>query len=286
MIGPAPLGPQPAGVYNRPPVEGEGLLYLESSPRRIRGLAGGETVVDSRQPRMLHEQGKLPIYLFPRTDVRTDLLHPSKRRTQSANKGEARWWDLELDSGRVEAAAWEYSAPPPDAPPLDGLFGFRWEALEEWFEEDERAIVHPRDPYHRVDVLDTSRRVRISLEGQILADSTRARVIFETNLPPRWYLPREDVKAELQESELRTGCAYKGYASYYSLPAGDAGRDIAWIYENPRREVAPVAGMVCFFNERVDIELDGEPQERPLTPWSPDWPGAKEVDEGPPVVVG
>jgi uncharacterized protein (DUF427 family) len=284
-LGPGPLGNRPAGVYNGEFPGWEGLLYLERSPRRIRGRTDGEVIVDSVHARMLYEHGRLPIYMFPREEVRTELLVPSERQTESANKGPARWWDLRLGDRLVAAAAWEYAAPPPEAPPLAGLIAFRWEALEEWFEEDEPAIVHARDPYHRVDVLETSRRVRISLEEQLLASTDRARVIFETALPPRWYVPREDVRAVLIESDTRTGCAYKGFASYYTLRIG--GRiepDIAWTYEAPRREVASIAGMVAFFNERVDIELDGELQDRPLTPWSPQWPGPK--SEGPPVISG
>jgi uncharacterized protein (DUF427 family) len=165
---------------------------------------------------MLYEHGRLPIYMFPRAEVRTDLLLPSEHQTESANKGPARWSDLRLGERLVAAAAWEYPAPPPGAPPLAGLIAFRWDALEEWFEEDEPAIVHARDPYHRVDVLDTSRHVRISLDDKLLATSNRGRVIFETALPPRWYVPRQDVRAELLDSETRTGCAYKGFASYYS----------------------------------------------------------------------
>lgn len=284
-LGPGPLGNQPAGVYNRDLPDREGLLYLEPSPRRIRGRAEGEMVVDSRHARLLYEHGRLPIYMFPREEVRTELLEPSERRTESANKGPARWWDLRLGARLFSSAAWEYPAPPPGAPPLQGLIAFRWDALDGWFEEDEPAIVHARDPYHRVDVLDTSRRVRISLEGEAIADTERGKVIFETGLPPRWYVPREDVGAELIESEMRTGCAYKGFASYFSLRVGDRlEENLAWTYEEPRREVAPIAGMVSFFNERLDVELDGELQERPLTPWSPEWREPR--SHGPPVVSG
>ena len=234
---------------------------------------------------MLYEHGRLPIYMFPREEVRTDLLAPCDHKTESVNKGPTRWWDLRLGDRVVPAAAWEYPAPPPPAPPLAGLIAFRWDALEEWFEEDEPAIVHARDPYHRVDVLETSRGVRIILDQDLLAETDRGRVIFETALPPRWYLPREDVRAELIESETQTGCAYKGFASYYSLRLRDRiEQDIAWVYETPRSEVSSIAGMIAFFNERVDIELDGERQDRPLTPWSPQWPGPR--SDGPPVVSG
>jgi uncharacterized protein (DUF427 family) len=272
-------------VFNRE-LERDGLLYLEPSPRRIRGIAGGATVIDSRAARMLHEHGRLPIYLFPREEVRTDLLEASETRTSSENKGEARWSHLRLGGERVEDAAWEWHEPPPGAPPLAGLLGFRWEALERWFEEDEEAVVHARDPYHRVDVLDTSRRVRISLDGELIAETDRAKVIFETGLPPRWYVPLDDVRDELLiPSEERTGCAYKGFASYWSVHIGDrVEEDLAWCYREPRRDVVPVAGMVAFFNERVDLELDGELQERPLTPWSPEWKDERENDVGPPVV--
>jgi uncharacterized protein (DUF427 family) len=284
-LGTGPLGDQAAGRFNRD-VERDGRLYLEPSPRRIRGVVGGETVVDSRSARMLHEHGALPIYLFPREEVRMDLLEPSETRTGSENKGEARWWHLTAGAEPVDDAAWEWHDPPEDASQLAGLLGFRWEALERWFEEDEEAIVHPRDPYHRVDVLDTSRRVRISLDGETLGETERGKVIFETGLPPRWYLPREDVRQDLlAPTDTRTGCAYKGFASYWSVSVGDrVEADLAWSYAEPRREVAPVAGMMAFFNERVDVELDGELQERPLTPWSPHWEGEHEEESGPPVV--
>ena len=284
-LGAGPLGNQPAGIYNRQLPVREGLLYLEPSPRRIRGHFGDEIVVDSRHARLLYEHGRLPIYMFPREEVRTELLEPGEGSTESANKGPARWWDLMVGERLVESAAWEYPAAPSDAPPLEGLIAFRWDALDAWFEEDEQAIVHARDPYHRVDVLDTSRRVRIGLDGELLAETDRGKVIFETSLPPRWYVPSEDVRAELLPSETRTGCAYKGFASYFSLRVGDrVEEDVAWTYEEPRREAAPIAGMLCFFNERVDVELDGELQARPLTPWSPNWPGPR--SDGPPVVSG
>jgi uncharacterized protein (DUF427 family) len=284
-LGPAPLGNRPAGVFNREP-ERAGLLYLEPSPRRIRGIAGAETVIDSRATRMLHEHGRLPIYLFPRDAVRIDLFEQSETRTISENKGEARWWHLRMATGASEDAAWEWHDPPPGAPPLAGLLGFRWDALERWFEEDEEAIVHARDPYHRVDVLDTGRLVRISLDGELFAETSRGRVIFETGLPPRWYVLPDDVRRDLLTlSDKRTGCAYKGFASYWSVRIGErVEEDLAWCYREPRREVAPIQGMIAFFNERVDIELDGVLQTRPLTPWSPEWRGERESDTGPPVV--
>jgi len=143
--------------------------------------------------------------------------------------------------------------------------------MDEWLEEDEVAIVHARDPYHRIDVLDTSRHVRIELGGEKVAETRRARVLFETSLPPRWYIPPEDVRADaLSDSETRTGCAYKGFASYHTVRAGgELAEDLAWSYPDPRPEAARVAGYLAFFNERADVYVDGELQERPVTQWSP-----------------
>jgi uncharacterized protein (DUF427 family) len=131
-------------------------------------------------------------------------------------------------------------------------------------------MVHVRDPYHRVDVLDSSRHVTVSLNGVPLAESTRARVIYETGLPPRWYLPADDVRMELLEpTESTSGCAYKGTASYFAVRGeGIDEDDLVWTYRDPRPDAERVRDLLCFFNERVDIEVDGEPQGRPETPWS------------------
>jgi uncharacterized protein (DUF427 family) len=146
--------------------------------------------------------------------------------------------------------------------------------MDEWWEEDERLFVHMRDPYHRLDVLDTSRHVIVVAGGEVLAETRRARVLFETALPPRWYIPPEDVRTDLLEPmDLSAGCAYKGFARYWSAttPEGVVPA-LAWAYDEPRREVEPIRGMRCFFNERTDITIDGEPQKRPVAPWSPrDW---------------
>jgi uncharacterized protein (DUF427 family) len=142
--------------------------------------------------------------------------------------------------------------------------------MDRWLEEDEEVFVHPRDPYHRVDIVSTSRAVRISVAGELLAETDRALALFESNLPARWYLPLQDVRAVLEPSDTLTRCPYKGTARYYSvaLSGDELGQDLLWVYEAPIPEVGRIAGLVCFFDERVDVELDGELQERPRTPWS------------------
>lgn len=269
-VGTGPFGQQPAGSFNFEVPRDRGVIYFEDSPRRIRARFGGETIVDSRRAKLLHEQNHLPIYYFPFEDVRMDLLEPTDHSTRCPFKGEASYWSVHAGGGVAENAAWSYPEPLDDAPPLAGYIAFYWDRMDEWLEEDEPAIVHARDPYHRVDVLDTSRRVRVSVNGEVVADTTRAKVIFETGLPPRWYIPPEDVRMDaLVDSDGRTGCAYKGFASYKTVNAGGSTEeDLVWIYEDPLWQAAPIKDHLAFFNERADIEVDGELQERPVTQWS------------------
>jgi uncharacterized protein (DUF427 family) len=270
-VGTGPFGQRPAGSFNFEVPRARGVIYFEDSPRRIRARFGGETIVDSRHAKLLHEQNHLPIYYFPTEDVRMDLLEPTDHTSRCPFKGEARYWSVRGGGRVAENAVWGYPDPIEDAPPLAGYVALYWNKMDEWLEEDEPAIVHARDPYHRVDVLDTSRHVRVSVNGEVIADTTRAKVIFETGLPPRWYFPPADVHADaLIDSDTRTGCAYKGFASYKTVKAGgDTEEDLVWVYEDPLREAAPIKDHLAFFNERVDIEVDGELQERPVTQWSP-----------------
>jgi uncharacterized protein (DUF427 family) len=143
--------------------------------------------------------------------------------------------------------------------------------MGEWLEEDEPAIVHVRDPYHRVDVLESSRHVCVTVNGEVIAESHNPLAVFETGLPVRWYFAPEDVRAEaLVPSDRQTGCAYKGFASYNSVQAGgEVEEDLVWFYPKPTRDVERIKGRLAFFNERIELEVDGEPQDRPVTQWSP-----------------
>ncbi|MDQ3966496.1 MAG: DUF427 domain-containing protein, partial [Actinomycetota bacterium] len=139
-----------------------------------------------------------------------------------------------------------------------------------WYEEDEEVFVHPRDPYHRVDILDSSRHVRVLVNGEVVAETDRPELLFETGLPTRYYIPPEDVREELLvPSDTTTQCPYKGVASYWSVDAGgELFEDLSWYYPEPLPEAAKISGLLCFFNERVDLEVDGEKQPRPRTRWS------------------
>jgi uncharacterized protein (DUF427 family) len=267
MTGSGPLGKQPAGAFNfEPPPPGK-ALYLEPTPKRVRVEVGGVTIADSRRAMMLHESGQQPIYYFPPQDVRADVLEDSDRHTHCPKKGDASYYTIRAGGQVVKDGAWYYPDPLPGAPPITGLIAFYFNRMSRWLEEGEEIGVHPRDPYHRIDIVATDRHIRISLEGTLLAETDRALALFESNLPTRWYLPMEDVQAHLEPSNTITRCPYKGTAGYYSIEI-EGGKDLVWYYEQPLSEVARIKGLVCFFNEKVDLELDAELQQRPDSPWS------------------
>lgn len=271
MYGTGPFAPKPAGQFNFETPPAGSVLYLEPTPKRIRVTVAGETIADSRGAMLLHESGHQPIYYFPPRDVRADVLERSERHTYCPKKGEASYHTIRVGEHVVDAGAWYYPDPLPHAPPiLQDLVAFYWGRVDGWFEEDEQVFGHPRDPYHRVDVRRSDRHVRISLHGQLLAESRRASALFESNLPTRWYLRREDVLAELAPSETTSYCPYKGRAGYHSvvLDGGETAGDLIWTYADPLPDAASIKDLLCFLNEQVEIELDGELQEQPESPWS------------------
>lgn len=241
-------------------------VRLEPTAKRVRCVLGGVAVADSAHAMLCVETNRLPVYYFPLHDVRADALVPNGRTYESSFKGRAQYYNV-VTAGAIAAdAAWEYCDALPGAAPGTRYVAFHWTLMDAWFEEDEEVFAHPRDPYHRLDVLQSSRHVQIAADGIVLAKSRAPRILFETGLPPRYYMPPADVRLDvLQPSTTRTACAYKGFTTqYWSLN----GRDVAWMYARPAPEAAPVAGHTAFFNERVDLTIDGEEQPRPVTPWS------------------
>jgi uncharacterized protein (DUF427 family) len=268
--GTGPFSRAPAGTWNfEVPAPGR-ALYVEPTPKRVRAVLGGQTVADSVSALLVLESGLQPVYYFPLSDVRRDVLEPSERRTWSSSKGEASYYDVRLENRTEADVAWCHQHPPAGARAITGHVGFDFHRMDRWFEEDQEVFEHPRDPYHRIDVYPSSRQVRVSLEGEVLAESRRALALFESNLPVRWYLPPADVSARLVPSETVTVCGYKGRSGYHGveLATGRLVPDVVWHYTDPLPEGAAVKDLLCFFNERVDIDLDGERQPRPETPWS------------------
>ncbi|MGW2716974.1 DUF427 domain-containing protein [Streptomyces sp. NPDC001492] len=248
----------------------EGLLW-EPSERWVRGRKGDVTVVDSRHPVLVWEPSlPVPQYAFPRADVREDLLRPAKNPRTGAHTGSRIFYDLEADGELLENAAWTFPAAD-----LAGYIAFEWfrrsgRGLDHWYEEEEEIFIHPRDPHKRVDAIPSSRHVQVSVGGTFVADTHRPVLLFETGLPTRYYVPREDVRLDLLEpTEHHTGCPYKGTARYWSLRGqADVPPNVVWSYPEPLPAVGTIKGLLAFYNEVADIIVDGERVERPVTPFS------------------
>ncbi|MBC9727978.1 DUF427 domain-containing protein [Streptomyces sp. TRM68367] len=248
----------------------EGLLW-EPSERWVRGRKGDITVVDSRHPVLVWEPAfPVPMYAFPREEVRTDLLRPAHHPAMGTHTGSRIFYDLHADGEVRENAAWTFPADD-----LAGHIAFEWfrrtdTGLDRWFEEEEEIFVHPRDPHKRVDALPSSRHVQVEIDGTVVADTHRPVLLFETALPTRYYIPREDVRLDLFEpADHSTGCPYKGTARYWSWRGNpDVPPHILWSYPAPLPPAAAVKDLLAFYNEAVDITVDGEPLERPVTHFS------------------
>ncbi len=243
----------------------------EDSRRRVRVVFADTIVADSKRVMLLLEFGRLPVFYFPMEDVRMDLMESTSHHTTSPLKGEASYWTIRVGDRVAEHAAWSYPDPSPEGPHLEGYVAFYWDQMDAWYEEEERVYAHARDPYKRVDVLPSSRHVRIVLGGVTIADTRRPQLVLETGLPTRYYIPEQDVRMELLEpTEITTHCPYKGKATYWSAKIGErVFKDIVWSYRDPLLACSPLARSLCLFNERVDaIYVDDELMAVPETIWS------------------
>jgi len=264
-------------------------LRYEPTDKRIRATLGDENVIDTTRAMLVWEPKRVvPTYGVPVQDIAGEILSLPRAAPGDVEGHGVAPMDAPQLAGRVvldpsvpfevrttegepltiraAGAARDVAAFRADDPALAGYVIVDFDGFDAWYEEDERNVAHPRDPFHRIDIVRSSRHVRVERDGVLLAESTRPALLFEPPLPVRFYLRPEDVRADLTPSEKRTFCAYKGEAWYLSLADEP---DIAWTYPAPLREAAEVTGYVVFFNERVDIVVDGMALERPVTPWSP-----------------
>lgn len=246
---------------------GRGRVRVEDGPKRVRVYLRGELLADTTHAKLVYEVTYYPQYYIPIADVRMDRLTPTDTVTHSPSRGDARHFTVTAGAHTVVDGAWRYDTSPIDE--LRDLIRFDFDAFE-WFEEDEPITVHPRNPTTRVDILDSSRHVQVVIEGVTVADSHHPRLLFETGLPTRYYLPRVDVRMDLLEpTDSETACPYKGVARYWTVTVGEQQHaDVAWSYPFPIPESQKVAGLICFYNERVDLVVDGEPLARPKTKFS------------------
>jgi uncharacterized protein (DUF427 family) len=248
-----------------------GTITFESTRKRIRALLAGEVVADTTRALLVWEIPYYPAYYIPAEDVCAELIPADSTRNaadEPEGLGAAEVLTVKVPAASAEGGARRY--PHAAAPEVRDCVRLDWNAMTEWLEEDEPVYVHPRSPYHRIDILASSRHVRVEIDGVAVADSRSPRLLFETGLPPRYYLPLTDVRTDLlQPSPSHTGCPYKGTADYWSVDTGSGlHRDIAWIYRAPLAESQKIAGLACFYDEKVDVFIDGVPQDRPRTPFS------------------
>jgi len=242
-------------------------VRIEPSPKRVRALLAGEVVVDSTRPLLVWEIPYFPTYYFPADDVRAALV-PSGAVEHSPSRGDAELYDIKVARATAPGAARRHAASPFEA--LRDTVRIDWESMDEWLEEEEPVYVHARDPYTRIDTLASSRRVRVVVDDVTVADSHQPRILFETGLPPRYYLPLTDIRLELLvPSTTETRCPYKGTATYWSLEVGGQRyADLVWIYRTPLPESQKIAGLACFYSEKVDLYVDEVLQDRPVSPFS------------------
>lgn len=252
----------PTGAERGRLIEG---VHIELSPRRVRTYFGGELIADSQHVLLVYESKRPPAYWFPIADVRMDYMEQKPQ-----GSGGTLRWRLIVNDRVADNVARGYASPSGERAALQDHLTFNWDQMDSWFEEDEEVFVHPRDPYTRVDTVHSSRHIRVEIEGQVMAETSRPVILFETGLPPRYYIPKQDVRMDLLEPTASvTRCPYKGVARYWSARIG--GRtieDIVWSYPAPIPECPKIENLLSFYNERVDLYVDGVLQARPITPFS------------------
>jgi uncharacterized protein (DUF427 family) len=243
-------------------------VRVETGAKRVRAFLGGVAVADSSRPLLVWEKPYYPTYYFRSADVRTELLEPDGGVVHSPSRGDARTLTVRAGGRVAPRAALRF-----DDSPLEELreaIRLDWDAMDAWFEEDEEVFTHPRDPYTRVDIMPSSRHVRIEVAGVTVAESMRPTLLFETGLPVRYYLPKTHVRMDLlTPTDSVSNCPYKGRAEWWAVRAGDELHpDLAWSYRMPLPESQKIAGLIAFYDEKVDVYVDGVPQERPRTKFS------------------
>jgi uncharacterized protein (DUF427 family) len=237
-----------------------GRVRVQPGGKRIRAFLGGELVADTTRPLLVWEKPYYPTYYIPEADVRAELLFPEEGVAHSPSRGDGRLFTVRAGGKEAPGGALRYTHSPFEE--LREAIRFEWSAMDAWFEEDEQVFTHPRDPYTRVDILPSSRHVRIELDGETIAETTKPTLLFETGLPVRYYLPRTHVRMDLLiRASTESHCPYKGQAEWWSVRVGDTVQgDLAWSYRTPLPESQKIAGMVAFYDEKVDVYVDGVKQ--------------------------
>ncbi|MDG4824488.1 DUF427 domain-containing protein [Asanoa sp. WMMD1127] len=251
-----PLSAGPVGRFLVPEPLPERLLFAERLRRRMRVRFGGSWIADSDDVVLLHEPGRYPVAYFPAAAVTPGALEPTDRVTSHPDLGATAWFTVHGGGDRTAPrAAWQFVGLPDHAKDLADRVAFAWRPMDAFYEEDERIVGHAADPYHRIDVRRTSRRLEVRDGDRVIADTSRPLVLYESGFAPRWYVPRADVDpAALTEVGGQTFCPYKGLASYYDIGRR---RRAAWSYREAWPEVRAVADLVSFEPDLIEVRLDG-----------------------------
>ncbi len=238
------------------------LWKFGPTDRWIRATLNDETIVDSKRAiLMIEHRGELDYY-FPIEDVKPDVLIETDHVETSGYRGQKCFWHLQVGDTFVENAAWTYGQKD-GRPDFTGLIAFDWHTFDHWYEEEEEVFYHPRNPYHRVDTIPSSRHVEVFVDGVKVADTKRPYLLFETEIPTRYYIPEANVATQfLSPTDSETMCPYKGFASYYNVTInGETYKDIVWTYPVPIPEIPKIKGLLAFWPEkdsRIQIKVDGE----------------------------
>ncbi len=251
-----PLAPGAVGRFLVPDPLPERMLFAEPLRRRMRVKSGGEWIADSEDVVILHEPGRYPVAYFPASAMAEGVLEPTEHTTIHRDLGKTSWYTVRAGEHRKPRAAWQHTELPAYARDLAGRVAFAWRAMDSFYEEDDRIVGHAADPYHRIDIRRTSRHLVVRHGDQVIADTSRPLVLFESGFAPRWYVPRADVSEDaLTAVGFRTFCPYKGVCSYYDI--GDA-RRAAWSYLDAWPEVEAVAGFISFEADGAEVSIDGQ----------------------------
>lgn len=262
-LGGGPLAAKVRGETNYA-VEGpKNRILFMPFPRRLRALVGGEVVADTESAMLLHETNILPAAYFPIADVDFDLLTATDHTTHCPYKGDAAYWSIQAGGERRENAVWGYPEPTESAPWLVDYVAFYWDRVDTWLDEDVEVRGHLTDPFHRVDIRPTSKRIAVAIKGEAVATTSAALVVSETGLPNRYYLPEEDIDAGLFErSTTTTHCPYKGDTIYWNFLGREPSSlvDVAWSYPTPFDESLALAGHWSFLGDDVEVTVLPEEQ--------------------------
>ncbi len=255
-------------IQQTPGSEQGAWLQLIPISKWVRVLFGGQVIASSKRVWLLRRSRARPTYYFPVEDVCMDFLTPGDATDDDPLMGPVTHYSIHVGAKTVEQGAWALSSPPSEAAPLQECVAFTWGKMDAWFEENEEVFAHARDPYKRIDIIQSNRHVQVIIAGEVVADTHNPVLLFETDLPTRYYIPKTDARMDLLvPSDTVTRCPYKGQSNYYSVAVGDTlAKDIVWYYQFPLLESVKIAGLLAFYGERVDaFYVDDELQTKPKT---------------------